>query len=576
MIEHLQSTKPINHIPSTKKRRLEHHVIWLKQSSGRLEKIGKTALLVTELALAALFLVTIPIIVKYAEWLKKIHDKKVFEELASQAIPPDQELVINIKSATQTFNHTHQFVIKDAIIWMRPLHSKGEWAALRLDGDKEGKIPCSIDCDGANLIVLDQDNEVHYKKVIREYRGSELGKEGEERVYYYIDKAMKMNWKDKWFSLPVAYAFHNLVFGKRLKINPEARAWAISHRGRYNDFLEDAAGFKFFPVTGVTTLYVLGPDGKKIEKFDPWSTNFGAKDTYFPETQTSTYTALNLKAASSTVMLIGYERTKGEDVERLVVKTKLADLDSEGCDPFLNYTYKHEEGVENSVHVLPMSSWESHPFNLEEGEKVTKQISIIQTGAGNAERGLIVAGTKWIDGELKSGCYFKKLEDQDWEFVEDDTLELDELLETEIPAEGDFHPNVKEYQNSLEDAFAWKPLQKPIKAGILTQKPIAKPTGNVTVESFGDNSHESLLNLTINGKTYALKFYKKKDLKHFIGVSGWSYDLVIPQRHMKSKTLKKYLGEENVNKGIMSINVKEIDEGIKLSFPAFTLRLNVA
>lgn len=558
MINFIYNTNNASHSYTEKKHPLERHVIWLKESSSHREKIGKTILLASEIALAALFLITLPIVVKYASWLKQIQSKKAFELKVAEASPPDQELVIQIKSPTHSFNHVQEFALKNGIIWERPLHSKEEWTALQFDGDVDGKIPCSLDCDGANLVILDQDNKVHYKKVIEEYRTRESDESSE---YHFTDISKKMEWRDKWFYLPVVCILHNLIFGKRLQVDPDARAWAISHRGIYNDYLEDSIGNKAYSHKGVTTLYVLDAEGKKIERFDPWSTKFGGKDMCFPETSKSAFNALNLKAAASTLMLIGYERTKGEDVERLIIKTKLSDIDSDGSNPFLKYTYNPEDGVEDRIQVLPLPDWESHPLDLQNGEKLTKQISIIQTGVGNAERGLIVAGTKWIEGELKGGFYFKKLNEQNWQFEEDDTAQVDELLNMEIPTEGDFQSNVRDYHSSFEEALVRNSLK-------------SIPEGTVSVKSFGNGTQESRIKLVIGRKTYKLTLYKKKTLKHFIGIPGWSYDLVIPDEHKKSKTLKKYLGKANVEKGVMEINVKDTDQGLRLIFPSFMLCLS--
>lgn len=560
MINFLHNSNNIIHSCAEKKKTLEHHVIWIKESSNRREKIGKTILLASEIALATLFLVTLPIVVKYASWLKKIESKKAFELKVSEASAPDQDLAFHIKSPTQSFNHVQQFVLKDGIIWERPIQSKGEWTAIQFDGEENGKIPCSLDCDGANLVILDQDNKVHYKKVIEEYRRREFDESSE---YHFTDIAKRINWRDKWFYLPVVCILHNLIFGKRLQVDPDARAWAISHRGVYNDYLEDSIGNKAYSHKGVTTLYVLDAQGKKIERFDPWSTKFGGKDMCFPETSKSSFTALNLRAAASTLMLIGYERVKGEDVERLVIKTKLSDIDSDGSNPFLKYTYNPEDGIEDRIQVLPLNDWESHPLDLQNGEKVTKQISIIQTGSGNAERGLIVAGTKWIEGELKGGFYFKKLNEQDWQFEEDETAQVEDLLDIEIPAEGDFQSSVKDYHSSFEEAFVGNHLK-------------IVPEGTISVKSFGSSAQESRIKFVIGKKTYKLTLYKKKTLKHFIGIPGWNYDLVIPNEHKKSKTLKKILGKSNVEKGVLAINVKEADEGLKLILPSFTLNLNCA
>lgn len=573
MVDPIQSSRAMHSISSPKKRSvLKHHVSWLRGGKTRSQKIGRTALLIAEMGAATLLLAPIFLVVKYANWLKEIQRKKDFLEKAGAVEPPSSSKEINIKSPTESFNHVQEFVIKEGILWERPRGSDQPWTPIYFDGEVNKRVPCSIDCDGANLIVLDQNNDVHYKKVIREYRGIELGRENENSEYFYVNKAEKMNWKDKWFSLPVAHGFHNLIFGKRLKIDPSARAWAISHRGRYNDYFLDGAGFKHFANIGVTTLYTLDAEGKKIQKFDPYASKIGSKEVPFPETRDTTYTALNLKAAASTPMLIGYERTKGESVERVMIKTRLSDIDTEGWNPILKYTYFPDEGVENKVLVLPISNWQSHPLDLQEGEQVSKEITITQTGIGSEERGLYVTGTKWVDGVLQPGRYFKKISDEDWQFEVDETLELPELLPTEIEAEGEFHSGIKDYATTFEEGFKWRPLHaKDVKGSR-----ISVPEGDISIESFGENNPESPITMTIGNETFELRLFKRKSLKHFLGAKGWNYELVIPREYKDNPQLQSLLGKKNVAKGVIPINVQQSNEKLKLQFRKFALTLPIS
>ena len=76
--------------------------------------------------------------------------------------------------------------------------------------------------DGANLAVLDNAKNIHYKKVLDEKR-----KNGK---YLYRDLTTKDNWVDRWFSLPIVNVFWHF-FTKRIQIPDDTVSWAISHRG---------------------------------------------------------------------------------------------------------------------------------------------------------------------------------------------------------------------------------------------------------------------------------------------------------------------------------------------------------
>lgn len=82
--------------------------------------------------------------------------------------PPPQKLTFSIKTDLQTFNHVNDYVIHNEIIWYRRRHQTEQaWTPMYFDGYPDKK-PLKIQADGANLIVIDTANYIHYKKILKE------------------------------------------------------------------------------------------------------------------------------------------------------------------------------------------------------------------------------------------------------------------------------------------------------------------------------------------------------------------------------------------------------------------------
>jgi len=330
--------KPIAMIPHRSKSTLAgKHVHRLKQKR---EGIGQ----VSSKALAAY---------QNSKESKQTDSQTLFFKHVKHVQPPSREKKIFIKSKTRTFNHTHDFAIENGVIWTRVHNTERPWRAIYFDGYPKGKVPKELHADGTNLIVLDQGRKVHYKKVLAELRSGEIAldkkaakslKKAAKKVakkvenvlldlekdkYIAIDKSTANNWKSKWFSLPYIHPIVNLFTGKRLQIPSNARAWAISQRGRYNDYLEDAIQQKHPVGTGVTTLYILSENGRDILKYDPWSPKHVQFTMHLPEDADRAFDALNMSASASTLMVVGYQIEKedqGQGIKKtLQIQTRLAD-----------------------------------------------------------------------------------------------------------------------------------------------------------------------------------------------------------------------------------------------------------
>lgn len=544
---------------------LGRNVKWLKKDEGKATNFFKTVLLVLECVAAIISLVGIYFLVKGKEMSDRIDSEKRFKEEVKSKTPPSPDIKVERKTAKQTFNHVQEFVIQDDVIWERGVGSK-EWKAIYFDGFSKGEIPTEIHADGANLVVLDQNRTVHYKKILHEYRRAELedpqdkkaeygrkmihvlGKDVEIHSHPYVvfDKAAKNNWKDKWFSLPFLSDLVNLFEGKRIKIPADVLAWGISHRGRYNDYYEDKDGRKHLVGAGVTTLYVLLPDGKGIWKYDPWSPPKADMNISVTDTSTSTFEALNLSPSASTLMLVGYESTKdpeGGTKKTLKIKTRLADIDTEGWNPGLKYNYVDPESDKHRL--IGFDEWQEHP--LPPGP-ITKEITILQTGAGNNARQMRVTG----EFEGQKGEFYKDLQDKEWQFMpfapEEDTSNFVALEEEIKLADTLFESEVADYETSR----------------FSLPKAVASPE-KVALKNFGKYSTNSTVKLQYAGKEYELILHRKKTLKNFIGIKGDSYDLINLAHNPELKALFPE-GKWDVNVKVRETHSQIVIKGANFSF----------
>ncbi len=540
--------KPVKILPGEEKQKtwLGKHVKWLKEERQGWSKIGVTAFQIFETAVLAVSVIGLLVLRQELLESRRQDAKAEYFRRAAQANPPSDS-PIKMKSKTRTFNHVQEFAIEDGILWMRLWRSQDQWKPIYFDGFAEGRIPVSLDSDGANLIVLDETNAVHYKKVLKEFRQRDVNGSNRHRLekaganlatdqHMAFNNGEKDNWKDKWFSLPYLHYLVNLFTGKRLRIPADAKAWAISQRGRYNDYLEDPHQHQHPVTVGVTTLYVLDKNGKDIYKFDPWSPKHVKVSIPLPETSDMTFEAENISVSASMIMAIGYETQKDTSDQRtLQIYTRLADIDSEGWNPGLKYDY-FDHPHDPEVRIVGQPEWTSHSLKLAPGDFITKAITVVQTGAGNNERELRVAGQH--DGQ--KGFFFKKVNEEEWQFEAmddeddaDDEISSENALPLEIVLdEGDFQTTVHDYVGS----------------GRIKSEYVSAHLSN-----FGQRSYYSKFEVTINQKPYTLELYKKKTLKNFIGLEGDSYELVIPEKlHQNRQFMRLFKGKK-----VIPIQVKQ-------------------
>lgn len=477
--------EPKERLPEKESSYLKRHVEWLNKGEG----VGygfKRALAWVERIFCDLTIVLIPFVRKAANYGKRFRAEelgKAYLEQIKDKTPP-QFSTFMVASDTRAMNHTTYYAINDGVIWYKPIQGDTEWKPMPFTA---GTTPIKLSVDGANLCVEDDKHEIHYRKVLKEGR--------KESNYLYRDKSERNNFKETWFTLPVVSFFLKPFVSARVAVS-EVRDWAISHRGQFNHYVEDAIGQKHNVEEGVTTLYTLSKDGKHIQMFDPWKPEWVKVTLPLPETTSSSYEALKLQAAASVLMTIGYE-TDVKGSSKLKIKTLLADIDTLGWNPGLSYAYEQD----GNKRVLGPTSWQDH--ELPPGA-ITDQISIVQTGEGNGARELRVVG--------EGGVYYKGLTEKEWRFQPDDVFK-----------------DVKPLQKAKKAAFSSEAIDFQIGAG--------------TLEDFTFDKIYSEIKLG----EHTIGVYRKVNIiKKAVGIEGEKYDLVLP-KGLSEEEAKKALGVKKLS-----------------------------
>jgi len=521
---------------------LERHVTWIcKTDRPTTKKIFVAALVIFEMIVLALSIVGIPTLVNAVAIRNKTKDMEQFQKKVDDGnLNPPSLKFIPLISKTATSNVANYYAINDDTLWYKPIRDKdADWKPIYFDGFSNKRKPIEIQVDGANLIILDDKNQVHYKKVINEFRDKEDGH------YVYLDKSVKNNWKDRWYSFPILNVIANLFTGKLLKLPENTKAWAISQRRILNNYLEDGKGAKHEAVIGVTTFYALQEDGKTVKVYDPWVCKNSDIAFYMPETSTSSFKAENIAAGASTLAAIGYETTRSENGngtnKKLKIYTQLADIDSVGWDPGIQCQYPCELPDDEKI-TVPFAKWIDHPLLLEGEAAVTKDIRVIQTGQGNDARVILVEGQN-KDGQ--SGYFHKKITDKEWSFQENDH-EVVSILSKEYQLDESFQPMAHNY------------------SGIATNKGKEIEGISIKIKDHGDHNYVSTIELTAEGKTVNLIYNKRKTLKNFIGFKKHTHEIAFPHNDEINDELKPYLEKIFGDKKIVRISRKESENFLKI------------
>lgn len=303
---------------------------------------------------------------------------------------PSRGVRIELKTATQSFNHVQDFTLKDGKLWYRQRNDLVcEWQEIPLED--EGLDIRELKADGANLMLRDVHGRVHYKKVIKEWRNS-------DHHYEWKDVALSSAWIPHWFSVPIVSLPQSIVFkDTHLKLPEGFRSWAMSHRGIYNRYFEDIRGERhgLFPM--VSTAYAIPKNGKDVLFADPFILGGFSKRIKGPHPD---FRGEQIAASASVIFIVG------QVLGQMRYYTRLADFDTLGRNPFLlGFWCDDYAGDANWEPVeLPV---------LVRKAQLSRNITIFQNGEGNLARDLRIEG---LDKYGLRGFYHKKIYEHRWQF----------------------------------------------------------------------------------------------------------------------------------------------------------------
>ncbi len=317
---------------------------------------------------------------------------------------------VYIKTPTQTFCRDYQFCIVDGLVYYKlmpdakysnPKKKEDVWQPVNGTGlpfpanGKDFPVPSrivEIAADADSLFAFNSDGEM-YQMFTNDI--------GPGRPFVWL---ASFGWPEK-------------TQLKQTQLVKNKRAWASGARRQDVLWHEDIFGNPHhYGTMGIETLYFLTEDGQQIRFTDSGLPADFSRNLLGPER--GSFIAENLSASADTMFVIN---KAGE------MYTRLADFDTIGCDPmFFRYTYEHlpqkytgEQYLSNySPWGLPSEPWLRQPLIPLKGEaKITKYITILQNGKGNAARELRVAG---LSPNGETGYYSKAIMDnepEDWIFV---------------------------------------------------------------------------------------------------------------------------------------------------------------
>jgi hypothetical protein len=324
-----------------------------------------------------------------------------------------------IKTATQTLCRGYQFSLVDGRIYFKRTDAApGElWLPLTETGLPHGtargfrnaRRVVSIAADADELYAISDEGVVYLLFVERARK---------QKPFRWIDRH---GWPDV-----SPLVLNDLVVPHR--------AWSVGTRDAGVLWYEDAAGNPHhYGTMGIATLYFLSANGQEIRFADTGLPSDFSHSLLGPER--GAFVSVGLSASASTIFLIG---DAGE------MYTRLADFDTLGSDPmFFKYTYRPKRselpGSDYRTNfipwALPSEPWRRQPpIPLSGAGAISRHVTILQTGRGNAARELRVAG---LSPEGAPGYYHKAIFDAEWRFTPAPlTIDPADLLAREAVARG--------------------------------------------------------------------------------------------------------------------------------------------
>lgn len=327
---------------------------------------------------------------------------------------------IPLKTPGCSFNSRFDYCLRQGRIWYRPHwpdRHPGEppvWELMPCEG-----LPCNpdakafepprpiaeISADGDELTALDVEGRFYFRTMAG----------------------------PGWFSRSEWTQLSGFPRGV-LRLPPELgrpRAWSMGRRHFDVLWHEDADGNPHHVgTTGTSTLYALHPEGYEI-----WYSDNGLPADFSHRICGPERGGLqleNLQASAGTLFAID---AAGQTY------TVMSDFDlNGGTAMFIPYSYVPQArsaqppGSDFGSHLtpwrLPPPLWRRQPaIPLTGRARLSRSITILQTGQGNAARELRVAG---LDAAGRSGYYFKPIDGPGWEFAAAETGRLDWLPGTAV------------------------------------------------------------------------------------------------------------------------------------------------
>ncbi len=335
-----------------------------------------------------------------------LHDITATQDV-SGSLPPK----VLMRTMTQSYCTYYDFAIKDGKIYAKE-KGNAEWklflkTGLPFSGSGSGKdvfdppaAICELCCDADSLCAFDQDGVMY---------SCFISKTAPQKPF-------------RWRKL-CGFPRENYLVQNDLVV--EKRGWSMGCRRGEILWYEDRYGNQHhYGTMGLETFYFLTKDGQHIRFTDSGLPTDFSRSIQGPEE--GRFVAENISVSGDTIFLIG---------DRGSMYTRLIDFDTMGCDPvFFQYTYEklpqYSAGTDYISNyapwALPAEDWFKQPkIKLSGSARLSKIISIAQTGRGNAARELRVAGT---DASGRIGYYHKMLFDAEWLFSPAELVIADEFF----------------------------------------------------------------------------------------------------------------------------------------------------
>jgi len=285
---------------------------------------------------------------------------------------PDE---VFLKTPTQTRNNFNEFILKDGIIWQKPLETpKSYWKKIPMeDGPKN---PISIAVGGGYFQALNKDGTVYTLKSA------------------FKTNPKKYKWSTAWG--------HPLGLGPGANLPLDMLAWDFSQLSLKEDkFVLNPLSRKKDFYLGNAHIFWLHKNGRWIKFMDPWVVSDHSYEVCGPFR--GRFKAIKLSAAGSLILIMN---KYGE------MFTRLYDFDLSGHNS-VYYAYAYDQKKQKkrmAPRALPLPGWKRQPKIK---GYITDTITVFKSGEGATDRELRVEGK---NEEGTTGYWYKDVAAKNWKF----------------------------------------------------------------------------------------------------------------------------------------------------------------